>query len=213
MLTKASLIAIAASVMVTSAFSQEKLQRNLEICLSGKYPALCNHRALTPDQLQQAGAAEKRENLRVCMTGKYPALCDHSKLAAVEAIDVKEAERVENLKVCSTGKYPALCKHSLLSPVEQRRVRAAEESENLRVCMDGRYASLCRHSLLSPEQAEDVAVAEAKTASARLRAAQQEPARRPRIGNCETGHWIDSVAGDGQIISTRPVKPSGLTEQ
>ena len=52
MRTGVSLIAIAVCV-AASAFSQEKPQRNLETCLSGKYPALCDHRALTPDQLQR----------------------------------------------------------------------------------------------------------------------------------------------------------------
>lgn len=55
MRTRASLIAIAIC-MAALAFSQEKLQRNLQMCLSGKYPALCDHRALTPDQLRQAEA-------------------------------------------------------------------------------------------------------------------------------------------------------------
>lgn len=128
------------------------------------------------------------------------ALCDHSKLAVAEAIEVKEAERVENLKVCSAGKYTTLCKHSLLSPDEVAQVRVAEETENLTVCMDGRYVSLCKHSLLTPQQAKDVATAEAKTAIARPRVAQQQPTQRPRIGECETGHWIESIDGDGEII-------------
>jgi hypothetical protein len=200
MKTRASLIAVAVCMMAASAFSQEKLQRNLDLCLSGKYPALCNHGALTPDQLQRAGAAEKRENLRVCMTGKYPALCDHSKLAAAEVIEVKEAERVENLKICLTAKYSALCKHSLLSLNEQQRVRAAEEAENLGMCMDGRYAPLCKHSLLTPEQAKAVAAAESTTANVRPHAAQRRTTHEPRTDECTAGHWIDSVAGDGQIV-------------
>jgi hypothetical protein len=196
MRTKASFIAIAVCV-AAAAFSQETLQRNLEICLSGKYPALCEHRALTPDQLRQAGAAEKRENLRVCVTGKYPALCDHSTLAVAEAIEVAEAERVENLRVCSTGRYPALCRHILLSPDEVRQVRVAEETQNLTVCMGGRYVSLCNHSLLTPQQANEVAATEAKTDTA----AQQPPRLRPRVGECETGHWIESIDGAGKIIN------------
>jgi hypothetical protein len=144
----------------------------------------------------EAGAAEKRENLTVCITGKYPALCDHSKLTAAEAIEVREAERTENLHVCSTGKYPALCKHILLTLGEARQVRVAEETENLKVCMGGRYSSLCNHSLLTPQQASAVAAAEAKTATT----APQPSTPRERIGECETGHWIASIDGDGKII-------------
>lgn len=198
--TTVNLIALFVWCLATPASSQDKLQRNLEICLSGKYPALCKHGALTPDQLPQARAAEQRENLKICLTGKYAALCDHSKLDGTETVAVKEAERVENLTVCSTGKYPALCKHSSLSPTELRQVRAAEETENLRVCLDGRYPALCKHSLLTPQQAKDVAGAETKSASARPHSTQQSALPSPGGGGCDVGHWIESVDGDGKII-------------
>jgi hypothetical protein len=67
------------------AFGQAATQQNLDICLAGHYPALCDYSQLTPEQLRQAHAVERRENLKVCMTGKYPALCDHSKLSAEES--------------------------------------------------------------------------------------------------------------------------------
>jgi hypothetical protein len=173
--------------------------RNLEVCLSGKYPALCDHNALTPEQLQEARRAEKQQNLQVCMTGKYPALCDHSMLSPEETVAVRRAERVENLKVCESGKYPALCNHGLLSPDELKQVQDAERAENLKVCMDGRYPALCNHSFLTADQARLVASAEAKVASNRPKA----PAPRPlagQSGGCDSGHWIQSVEGDGKII-------------
>lgn len=179
--------------------AQGEKQQNLKTCLSGKYPALCNHSLLTPEQLQQVTAAEKRENLKVCMSGKYPALCDHSKLSAAEAATVRQAERSENVKICTTGKYPALCNHSILSLDELKQVQAAERTENLRICIDGRYASLCNHALLTAEQAAVVAAAEARAAAMRPQGSSP-PATRSRSGGCESGHWIDSVGGDGKII-------------
>ena len=137
---------------------------NLEICLSGKYPALCDHASLTPDQQRRVAAAEKRENLNVCMSGRYP----------------------------------DLCQHDLLDPEELKQVQAAERAENLRVCADGRYPALCRHDLLTPEQAQIATTAEAKAAANRPRA----PVTRSQAesGGCESGHWIDSVEGDGKIV-------------
>jgi len=192
--------ALFAAFLAATAYSQIAKQRNLEICLSGKYPTLCDHSGLSADQLREARAAERRENLRICMTGKYPALCEHSRLSSDEAQAVREAERVENLKICSTGKYPALCKHNLLSEEELKRVRAAEQAENLKICLDGRYPTLCKHSLLTTEHASAVAAAEAKTAAARPRAAGKASSRSLRAGECESGHWIESVEGDGKII-------------
>ncbi len=181
-------------------YAQQGRDRNLETCLSGKYPALCDYSRLTQDQLRQVRAAELRENLRVCLTGKYPALCTHSKLTSEQATQVREAERAENLRVCSSGKYPALCRHELFSATELTQVRAAERSENLRVCMDGRYPGLCNRSLLTPEQARDVAAAEAKVAVSRPPSSPRATQRRTSVGDCESGHWIEAVEGDGKII-------------
>jgi hypothetical protein len=187
-------------VVEEPSYAQQGRDRNLETCMSGKYPALCNYSRLTPDQLRQVRSAELRENLRVCLTGKYPALCTHSKLTSEQATQVREAERAENLRVCSSGKYPALCLHELLSTTELPQVRAAERSENLRVCMDGRYLGLCNRSLLTPEQARDVAAAEAKVAASRPPSSLRATQRRTSVGDCESGHWIEAVEGDGKII-------------
>lgn len=187
-------------VVAAPSLAQQGRDRNLETCMSGRYPALCNYARLTPDQLRQVRAAELRENFRVCLTGKYPALCNHSKLTSEQAIQVREAERAENFRVCSLGKYPALCRHELLSATELTQVRAAERSENVRVCMDGRYPGLCNSSLLTPEQARGVAAAEAKAAFARPPKSPRAKQRSPSIGNCEAGHWIEAVEGNGKII-------------
>jgi hypothetical protein len=203
MKSNSSLVIVLTVVLATSVASQSSESRNVDVCLSGRYPSLCNHSLLTPDQLQAARAAERRENLRICTSGKYRSLCDHSKLNPLETQAVRAAERVENLRVCSTGKYATLCNHAWLSATELQQVRAAEASENLRVCLDGRYPVLCKRSLLTFEQTASVAAAEAKV--------QREPAtatppvfpgRSPRQAGpkCESGHWIDSVAGNGSII-------------
>jgi len=66
--------------------------------------------------------------------------------------------------------------------------------------MDGRYPALCNRSLLTPEQVKDVAGAEAKAVSSQPRKAPTAGTRRPRVGNCESGHWIEAMEGDGKII-------------
>ena len=76
-------------------YGQQTGERNLQICLTGKYPALCDHSELTRDQATTVREAERAENLRVCLTGKYPALCDHSELTRDQATTVREAERAE----------------------------------------------------------------------------------------------------------------------
>lgn len=174
-------------------------EQNLQTCLSGRYPALCNHAALTPAQLQETRAAELRENLKTCMEGRYPALCDHSKLTPEQSKAVAESERIENLRLCSSGSYPALCNHALLSADELAQVQSAEHAENLKVCLDGHYASVCNHSLLTPDETKNVSAAE-------NRALLSQPKRTPKLqsarrqGSCESGLSITSVEGDGKII-------------
>ena len=186
---------------VASSQSPQFRDRNLETCLSGKYPALCDRSRLTQGQLNEARAAEVRENFRLCAIGKYGALCNHSFLTPEQAAQVDKAERAENFRVCSSGKYSALCKHGLLTPGELAQVRKAEQAENLRICMDGRYDRLCNRSLLTPNQATQVAAAEAKVAAApRSSADPRHPSRGVPAGDCVRGHWIDSVMADGKVI-------------
>jgi len=189
-------------LLVTSAAvgnAQTSPEQNLQSCLSGRYPALCDHSALTAEQLKQVQNAGNRENLKVCMTGRYPALCNHAKLTPDQSASVKEAEKLENLRVCSEGRYPALCNHGMLSPDELGRVRRAEESENLRTCMDGRFSATCNHSLLTPEQAKAMATAEA-AASARTTLPAAGRVHGRQSGDCKSGLSIESVEGDGKII-------------
>ena len=181
------------------AVAQSARQRNIDLCLSERYPTLCDHSTLTPDQLREVRAAERRENLKLCLTGKYPTLCDHARLSKEEATAVRAAERAENLKLCLTGKYPTLCRHKLLTSEQLKKVRGAERFENLKVCLDGRYSALCKHALLTSEQAKTVAAAEARAAAAR-RVAPSAASRGVRSADCESGHWIESVEGDGKII-------------
>ena len=197
-----TLIIVLSLLLVSAGRSdaQTSGEQNLRTCLSGRYPALCNHAALSAEQLRQVREAENRENLRMCITGNYPALCDHSRLTPEQAKSVQESERVANLRLCMTGRYPALCNHKVLSSSELAQVRAAEHSENLRVCMEGRYSAICNHSLLSADEAKSVASAEARAAASRP---VQPPAgaRRSQPGTCDTGLSIASVAGDGKVIT------------
>jgi hypothetical protein len=185
-------------VLVLMASVAQGQSRNLQTCMTGRYPSLCDHAALSPEQRVQVDAAERRENLRVCMTGRYPSLCNHGLLVGQESLAVRSAEVRENLRVCLTGKYPSLCDHDLLSPIEAQQVQSAERSENLKVCLDGRYPALCNHGLLTSEETSAASAAETRAASARP-PAQARP-RSPRSGSCESGHWIEAVEGDGKII-------------
>src|SRR5262249_4680909 len=76
--------------------AQSVRERNLQTCLSGRYPNLCDHRLLTPEQNEKAILAERRENLKLCMTGEYPNLCDHTRLIEEEKTAVAAAEHREN---------------------------------------------------------------------------------------------------------------------
>lgn len=174
--------------------------RNFDVCLSGRYPRLCNHNLLTADQQTATKEAEHRENLKTCLTGKYPVLCDHSNLTASELVAVRDAERAENLKTCLIGRYPTLCNHGVLSATELNRVREAERAENLRTCLTGLYPTLCNRSMLTPEQAKTVADAEKRAAANSSTPNARIRARSSRIGGCESGHWIDSVSDDGKVL-------------
>ncbi len=142
------------------AHAQQTTTDNLSTCLAGRYPALCRHDLLTPEQQTRVHAAELRENASVCLTGRYPALCNHSVLLPAEAASVREAERSQNLGVCVTGRYPALCDHQLLSADERTRVTAAEVAQNLQTCVTGRYPAVCDHQLLSGDERTRVRAAE-----------------------------------------------------
>jgi uncharacterized protein YraI len=134
----------------------EQVETNRQMCLSGRYPMLCQRAWLSAEELALSRKAELAENLKVCLSGEYTALCNHGWLTPEELARVRTAERRENLETCLSGKYPILCDKGILSADELRRVRAAEDAENLRICLDGRFPSLCDRSRLSPEQAAAV---------------------------------------------------------
>ncbi len=170
---------------------------NLSTCLSGKYPSLCNKSLLSEPQRVQANVAEKRENLSTCMTGKYPSLCRRELLTAEESQLVQQAERRENLATCLTGKYKALCKRALLTAEESARVIEAEKRENLATCLAGRYSALCNKALLTAEQRSQTEAAEKQFQQSSPPRAQ---ARRRSSGGCESGHWVQEVMSDGEIV-------------
>ena len=66
---------------------------NLETCLSGKSPLLCDHNRLTSQERSEVKKAEIAENLKICLSGKSPLLCDHNRLTSQERSEVKKAER------------------------------------------------------------------------------------------------------------------------
>jgi len=92
----------------------------------------------------------------------------------------------------------------LLSEDERRKTLEAERAENLKVCLTGRYLSLCDRSLLSAEQDSQVSAAEQRAKESvpqKQRTAESSTrARRYGTSSCETGHWIESVLDDGQMI-------------
>lgn len=130
-------------------------------------------------------------------------MCNKVKLSPDELQLVIAAEKRENLKTCLTGRYKVLCKKNLLTESELKQVLAAERVENLRICMTGRYPTLCNRSPLSKDELAQVQAAENRAAEsprqlpARPRAA---PSRSGGYSGCETGHWVESVSSDGQIV-------------
>jgi hypothetical protein len=198
----AATLAALASPPVAAQSDIEKSQ-NLTTCLSGRYPALCKKHWLSADESKKVESAEHRENLKTCLTGRYPALCNRSKLNTDEDRQVLAAEKRENLKTCLTGRYKALCKKNLLSEPELKQVLAAEQSENLRTCLTGRYQSLCDKSLLTKDQLSQTQAAENRAAESRKQYVVKAPSPRGRrysSSGCESGHWVDSVSNDGQIV-------------
>lgn len=201
---------VAAMMMVLSivspiASAQTDLQKaqNLSTCLSGKYPSLCKREWLTTEELKKVEIAEHRQNLKTCLTGRYPSLCRKDKLTAEELQQVVAAEKRENLKTCLTGRYKSLCKKNLLTESELKQVLEAERAENLRICMTGLYPSLCERSLLTLEQLSQVQAAEKQATESRPQYAprrQRAPSRQFGLSGCESGHWVESVSNDGQIV-------------
>ena len=67
---------------------------NLETCLSGKFPLLCDHNRLTSQEKIEVKKVESAENLKICLSGKSPLLCDHNRLTSQERSEVKKAEQM-----------------------------------------------------------------------------------------------------------------------
>ena len=184
------------------AISPCALADNLSDCLDGRYPSLCNRTNLTPAQLKRINEAQHRANLQSCLDGRYPSLCDHGNLTIDEVDRVSKAEHVANLSVCLDGRYPPLCRHGDLTSGEADRVHKAEHAANLSVCLDGRYPPLCRHADLTADEQKRVGQVEAKHPQV------VEQAHPPRVvrgrvrgaSGCESGHWIESIMDDGNLI-------------
>ncbi len=140
--------------------AQAPVERNLRVCLSGKYPSLCNHDLLTPEQQALVRQAELAANFQVCQQGKYPTLCRHDILTPEQSRSVADAEHRANLQICLQGRYPALCRRDLLSAEERKEVSEAEHRVNLKTCLGGKYLALCRHQDLTVEEAQAVRAAE-----------------------------------------------------
>jgi hypothetical protein len=143
--------------------------------------------------------AERRENLKTCLSGKYPALCNKALLSPEERNQVVAAEKRENLQTCLTGRFRMLCNKQFLSESELAQVISAERAENLRTCLTGRFPSLCDYSLLTPEQAAASRKAEQDARERQAELPQPASARHRSVG-CESGHWVQSVSDDGEII-------------
>lgn len=199
------LVTTLAAVASPSVVAQSDFERaqNLTTCLNGRYPVLCKKHLLSADESKKVESAERRENLKTCLTGRYPALCNRTKLNTDEDQQVLAAEKRENLKTCLTGRYKALCKKNLLSEPELKQVLAAEQSENLRACLVGRFPSLCDKSVLTKEQLSQTQAAENRADESRKQYVGKIPVPRGRrysSSGCESGHWVDTVSNDGQIV-------------
>ncbi len=193
--------AIGLPVHVAAQTDLQKAQ-NLATCLSGRFPSLCHHGWLSASERAKVDDAERLENLKTCLTGRFPALCKRELLSPDEVHQVAEAEKRENLRTCLTGRFKSLCQKDLLSEAELQRVQNAERSENLRTCLTGMFPALCDKSLLTPEQRSQAATSELRLSENSGKSSNLSSNHRVRSGSsgCETGHWIESVSDDGQII-------------
>lgn len=90
----------------------------------------------------------------------------------------------------------------MLTSSEAAQALSAERAENLRTCTTGLYPSLCDHSLLTPEQLPQVQAAEKRADESHAQSGGTHRVYRQRSGrsNCESGHWVDSVSSDGEIV-------------
>ncbi len=193
----------ATSSLPVAAQSDFERAQNVTTCLSGRYPSLCKKHWLSADESKKVEIAERRENLKTCLAGRYPALCNRSKLSTDEAQQVLAAEKRENLETCLAGRYKTICKKTLLTEPELKQVLAAEQSENLRTCLAGRYQSLCDKSILTKQQLSQTHAAESRAGESHKQYVGKAPAPRGRrysSSGCESGHWVDSVSNDGQIV-------------
>jgi hypothetical protein len=159
---------------------QAERRENLRTCLTGRYPALCDHSKLSGSELKSVREAEKQENIRVCLSGRYPSLCNHSLLSPEEAERVRSAEKAENLKVCMDGRYPALCNRTLLTPEQAKSADAAEAKAQL-VSPALRAKPRSEHSL--------------------SRESGVEASRGDVYSGVGGGHWISETSSDGGIIT------------
>jgi hypothetical protein len=76
---------------------------NLNTCLSGEYPSLCNHGLLRATEKTQVDAAEHSANLNTCLSGEYPSLCNHELLGAAGASTVAQPAHGDTLKAASVA--------------------------------------------------------------------------------------------------------------
>jgi len=169
---------------------------NLSNCLDGKYPILCDKSKLNDQQRKQAENAERRENLNTCLSGRYPSLCKKQLLNTEELSKAIAAEDQQNLSTCLTGKYPSLCKKNRLTENQRITVEKAEKAENLNTCLSGRFKILCKHELLTPSESNLVTQAEKNYVPPPSSSRKKGGGYR----TCESGHWIDAVMSDGEIV-------------
>jgi len=141
------------------------------------------------------GSLAFADNLSICLSGKFPSLCDKSKLTESQKKTAREAEVRENLNMCLLGKFPTLCNKSLLNADQLKQVDVAERRENYSICITGKYKTICNHSILTSNELKKVLAAENSYIPPKLPAY-----RKRRGGDCESGHWIDKVMSDGELV-------------
>jgi hypothetical protein len=188
-------------ILCSGASAQVDLRaRNLQTCMTGRFPNLCDRSLLSDAQREQVAKAELQANLNTCLTGRFPRLCKRGLLTSSEVAQAETAERRENLRTCLTGRFRSLCNKALLTSAEREQAAKAESVENARLCLDGRFRSLCDKSILDAQHLAQASAAEQKVGSARATARTRIANRRSGRGGCEDGNWVDSVSSDGSIV-------------
>lgn len=230
----AAILAVLASAPAMALTDLERMQqveearaRNLETCMTGRFPENCKKHLLRPGEVKEAERAERRENLRNCLAGGNKSKCRKNLLSQSEREEMLEAEKTANLETCLTGKTPSLCNKSLLTKEQLSQVQAAEKPAKASTPASTPPAAKTPTPpvVAAPVQPAGKAPAPPVVAAPAAKAPTPIPAQQP-VGkapvaapaqpagkvstsaptsgagiNCKAGHVVEAVSQNGRLVT------------